>query len=74
MRVRVDELRDDTGAVLARVAYRKRVLVIDHDEPVAVMIPPARRALSVNELVARRQHLPRVDSHALRADLAAITR
>jgi len=39
---------------------------------VATIIPLPRKALSTAELIARRRHLPRVDSRALRDDIDAI--
>ena len=72
MSVPVRDLRNRSAAVLARVARGERVIVSKDGDPVAAVVPLPRRALSAHELVARRQHLPRVDARALRDDVDAI--
>ena len=72
MTVPVRELRNNSAAVLARVQGGESVVVTKDGDPVATIIPLPRKALSTAELIARRRHLPRVDSRALRDDIDAI--
>lgn len=72
MTVPIRELRNNSAAVLQRVARGERVVVTKDGEPVAEVVPLPRRALDVHELIARRQRLPRVDAASLRADIDAV--
>lgn len=72
MTVPVRDLRNNSAAVLARVERGERVVVTKDGAPVAAIVPLPRRTLTARELIARRQHLPRVDAAALRADLDAV--
>ena len=63
------ELRNNGGAVLARVE-RGDVLEVTRDgTPVAELRPLPRRSPSARELVERRRHLPPLDPARLREDL-----
>lgn len=72
MSVPVRDLRNNSAAVLERVARGERVVVTKDGTPVAEVVPLPRRALSPQELVARWQHLPRLDAAALRTDIDEI--
>lgn len=72
MSVPVRDLRNNSAAVLARVQAGEQVVVTKDGTPVATLVPLPGRQLSTRELIARRQHLPRVDYFALREDLDAI--
>lgn len=67
--VTVRDLRNNSAEVLSRVARGERLSVTKDGDPVAAIVPLPRRALSAAELIARRQHLPAVDSATLRADI-----
>ena len=66
--VPVRDLRNNSAAVLARVASGEQVTVTKDGDPVAAVVPLPRRPLSARELIARRRHLPRVDAARLRED------
>jgi len=66
--VPVRDLRNNSAAVLARVASGEQVTVTKDGDPVAAVVPLPRRPLSARELIARRRHLPRVDAARLRDD------
>jgi prevent-host-death family protein len=72
MSVPVRDLRNRSAAVLARVERGERVIVTKDGDPVAALVPLPRRPLTARELIARRQHLPRVDAKGLRADIDAV--
>ncbi len=72
MSVPVRDLRNRSAAVLARVERGERVIVTKDGDPVAAVVPLPRRPLTARELIARRQHLPRVDAQRLRDDLDAV--
>ena len=67
--VSVRDLRNKGAEVLGRVSAGESLTVTGDGEPVAVLSPVARRALSAAELIRRRKHLPRVDAARLRAEL-----
>ena len=67
--VPVRDLRNNSAAVLARVASGEQVTVTKDGDPVAAVVPLPRRPLSARELIARRRHLPRVDAARLREDI-----
>jgi prevent-host-death family protein len=68
----VRELRNQGGHVLDRVIAGERVTITRDGEPVAELIPIARRPLSASALVARFGNLPPVDPESFRADIDAI--
>lgn len=68
----VRDLRNNSAEVLRRVARGERLTVTRDGEPVAQVVPLPRRSLRVEELIARRQSLPRLDAAQLRADIDAI--
>lgn len=72
MSIPVRDLRNNSAAVLARVAGGERVTVTKDGEPVAEVVPLPRRTLTARELIERRRHLPRIDAAALRADVDEI--
>lgn len=67
--VSVRDLRNNGGAVLARVAAGESLTVTRDGEPVAAVVPLPRRRVATAELITRRRHLPRVDVRALWSDL-----
>lgn len=67
--VTVRDLRNHGGDVLARVERGETLVVTRDGRPVARVVPLGRASPSPSELVARRQHLPRVDVRAFRADV-----
>lgn len=67
--VTVRDLRNRSADVLARVARGESLTVTRDGDPVATVAPMPRRALGAEQLIARRAALPRVDAHALRAEL-----
>lgn len=68
-KVTVRDLRNHSAEVLARVARGESLTVTKDGEPVASVVPLPRKMLSAEELVSRRQSLPRIDSARLRADI-----
>lgn len=67
--VSVRDLRNHGGEILDRVA-RGEVLTITRDGvAVAELRPRVRRCPSTAELIARRRHLPLIDTGQLRRDL-----
>lgn len=68
----VRDLRNRSADVLARVSRGESLLVTRDGEPVATVQPVPRRPLAVEQLIARRASLPRVDAVDLRADLDEI--
>lgn len=72
MSVPVRDLRNNSAALLARVARDESVVVTRDGEAVAAVVPLRRRGLSARELVERRRRLPRVDAAAVRADIDAV--
>ncbi len=70
--VSVRDLRNHSADVLARVARGETLTVTNDGRPVATVTPLPRRAARVEDLIARRQSLPRVDAGRLRADLDEI--
>lgn len=71
--VSVRELRNHGGEVLEKVATSQAPVVVTKDgKPVAELRPLRPRGLSAEELVARRRHLPKMDSDALRRDIDAV--
>jgi len=67
--VPVRDLRNKSADVLRRVSRGERLTVTRDGEPVAAVVPLPRRGLRVEELIARRQRLPRIDAQQLRADI-----
>lgn len=66
------ELRNHGGEVLQRVE-RGEVLVVTRDgAEVAELRPRIRHSPSPADLIARRRHLPNVDSDALRQEIDAV--
>lgn len=65
----VRDLRNNSAAVLARVAGGESLTVTKDGEPVAKVVPLPRRNLSKDELISRWHHLPPVDAAELRADI-----
>lgn len=72
MSVPVRDLRNNSAALLARVATGERVVVTKDGDPVAAVVPLPRRALGARELVERHRNLPRVDYNHLREDIDAV--
>ncbi len=67
--VGVRDLRNNSASVLARVARGETLTVTKDGEPVASITPLRRRALRVEELVARRASMPLMDPNELKADI-----
>lgn len=67
--ITVRELRNNGAAVLARVARGETLTVTRDGDPVATVAPLPRRALSAQQLIARRAALPTIDAAGLRRDL-----
>jgi prevent-host-death family protein len=70
--VTIRELRNNGAAVLRRVEHGESLTLTRDGEAVAQVVPLPRRPSRVELLIARRGHLPRVDSGALRADIDSI--
>lgn len=70
--VTVRDLRNRSASVLARVAHGESLTITRDGEPVAEVVPLPRRAVSAEQLIARRQGLPKIDAAALRADIDEI--
>ena len=66
------ELRNQGGRVLDRVVAGERVTITRDGEPVAELVPIARKPLSASAVVARFRKLPPVDAERFRADIDAI--
>lgn len=71
-RVTVRELRNHGSDVLGRVDRGEELVVTRDGEPVALLVPLARKPISGAELLRRARHLPSVDHAAVRADLDAV--
>lgn len=67
--VSIRDLRNRSAEVLRRVERGESLTVTRDGQAVATVIPLPRRASRVEELIARRQNLPAVDSSALRRDI-----
>jgi prevent-host-death family protein len=67
--VTVRDLRNHSADVLSRVARGETLTVTRDGEPVAEVVPLRRRPARVEELIARRRDLPRIDVATLRRDL-----
>lgn len=68
----VRELRNHGGDVLDRVARGEDVIVTRDGVEVAELRARPHARLSAAELIARRQHLPRLDPAELRRDLDSV--
>lgn len=69
--VSIRDLRNHGGDVLAEVERGESVIVTRDGRPVAELRPLPRRGVSAAALIARRRHLPDVDTARLRADIDA---
>lgn len=69
--VSIRDLRNHGGEVLADVERGESVVVTRDGRPVAELRSLPRRGVSAAALIARRRHLPDVDSARLRADIDA---
>lgn len=67
--INVRELRNHGADVLERVARGETLTVTRAGAPVAELRPLPRQPFSAATLLARWQHLPRVDPRKLRRDL-----
>ncbi|MGC5616824.1 type II toxin-antitoxin system Phd/YefM family antitoxin [Georgenia sp. Z1491] len=67
--VTVRDLRNRSAEVLRRVERGETLIVTRDGSPVASVSPLPRRASRVEELIARRASLPRVDPVRLLDDL-----
>lgn len=67
--VTVRDLRNRGAEVLRRVAHGESLTVTRDGEAVANVVPLPRKALRAEDLISRRQALPRMSSADLRADL-----
>jgi prevent-host-death family protein len=67
--VTVRDLRNHSADVLARVAHGESLTITRDGDPVAAVTPLPRHAATLDQLIARRRALPRVDARALRDDL-----
>lgn len=67
--VTVRDLRNNSAAVLARVAGGESLTVTRDGEPVAKVVPLPRRTLGKDQLLGRWRHIPPVDAAELRADI-----
>lgn len=73
--VAVRELRNHGGRILDRVEAGETLIVASAGRPVAELrplSPPAKRRLSAQELIAKRQGREPVDIERFRADIDAI--
>lgn len=70
--VSVRELRNRGGEVLTRVETGERITVTRDGEPVAELIPVARRPLPVATLLEHWRNVPAVDPKRLRDDIDAL--
>lgn len=67
--VTVRDLRNRGAEVLRRVEHGESLTVTRDGEAVASVVPLPRKALRAEDLISRRQALPRMSSADLRADL-----
>lgn len=72
MTISVRELRNHGAEVLARVARGESLTVTRDGDPVAAVVPLRRKSRSVEQLIASRRQLPRIDAASLRSDLDAV--
>lgn len=70
--VPIRDLRNNSAAVLRRVAMGEHLTITKAGEPVAAVIPLPRRSIHVTELIAHRTALPPVDPESLRTDLDSV--
>lgn len=66
------ELRNQGGAVLARVDRGESLIVTRDAMPVAQLSPIRKPSLPAGELVSRRRSLPHVDVRQLRRDIDTV--
>lgn len=71
--VSIRDLRNHGGDVVERVSRGECFVVTRNGKPVAELRPLAVSALSIQELLRRRKHLPDLDPEALRRDIDAAT-
>jgi prevent-host-death family protein len=69
--VSIRDLRNHGGDVIDRVASGERITVTRSGKPVAEL-RPLKSGVPAEVLIQRRQHLPAVDPHALRADIDSL--
>lgn len=67
--VSVRDLRNKGGAVIDAVTRGRAVTITRDGVPVAELRPLPHPPLTAQELVRRREALPKVDAAALRADI-----
>lgn len=67
--VSVRDLRNRSAEVLRRVKRGESLTVTRDGEAVATVIPLPRRTARVEELIERRENLPRLDAAGLRRDI-----
>lgn len=70
--VTIRDLRHRGGDVVDRAERGERIVVTRDGRPVAELRPAPRAPLSVDVLIERRKHLPKVDPETLRRDLDAL--
>jgi prevent-host-death family protein len=71
--VTVRELRNDSGAVLDRVARGEEFIVTRDGVEIAELRPRCRLGPAPADLIGRRLHLPRIDPDLLRRDFEAVS-
>ena len=69
--VSIRDLRNRGGDVIAEVERGASVIVTRDGQSVAELRPLPRRVVNARTLIARRRHLPDVDTGRLRADFDA---
>lgn len=67
--VSIRELRNHGGEVVDRVARGERVTITRRGKQVAELLPLRSSAVSVENLIRSRSHLPHVDPADLRNDI-----
>jgi prevent-host-death family protein len=67
--ISIRELRNHGGEVVERAQRGERLTITRGGRPVAELVALRRPPASLDELVRRRQHLPRVDPNRLRHDI-----
>lgn len=70
--VSIRELRNHGGDVVDRVARGERMTITRRGKQVAELVPLRSAAVSVDDLIRNRSHLPHVDPVDLRRDIDSV--
>lgn len=70
--VTIRDLRNKGAQVIRQVQSGEHLTVTRDGDPVAQVIPLPRRPVRIEDLITRRQNLPKVDPETLRHDIDAV--